>query len=85
MKAIITCAGYASRLWPLTKEMPKPLIKVKDVPITTHIVHKILELSEVDEIFLVTNRKFCQDFENWAEGKLFRIPRQNNRRRDFKQ
>ena len=74
MKAIITCAGYASRLWPLTKETPKPLIHVKDVPITTHIVHKIMEIQEVDEIFVITNQKFYESFERWLDDSSFDLP-----------
>lgn len=65
MKAIITAAGYASRLWPLTKDIPKPLLEVKDRPIVEHIVAKISEIPDVDEIFVVTNAKFLPRFEEW--------------------
>ena len=65
MKAIITAAGYASRLWPLTKDIPKPLIEVKGKPIVEHIVVKIAEISDVDQIFIVTNAKFYPMFEEW--------------------
>ena len=74
MKAVITCAGYASRLWPLTKTVPKPLLKVKDLPIATHIVYKIFEIPEVDEIFVVTNQKFFRNFESWLEESSFNFP-----------
>ena len=65
MKAIITAAGYASRLWPLTKDIPKPLIEVKGKPIVEHILNKIVEISDVDEICIVTNAKFFPLFEEW--------------------
>ena len=65
VKAIITAAGYASRLWPLTRDIPKPLIEVKDKPIVEHILNRIAEVQDVDEIFIVTNAKFYPLFEDW--------------------
>lgn len=65
MEAIITAAGYASRLWPLTKDIPKPLIEVKGKPIVEHIVNRVAEIPDVDEIFIVTNAKFYPLFEQW--------------------
>ena len=65
MKAIITAAGYASRLWPLTKDVPKPLIDVKGKSIVEHILNKLAEIPDVDEVFIVTNAKFYPMFEQW--------------------
>ncbi len=75
-KAIITAAGYASRLWPLTRDIPKPLLEVKGRPIVEHIAAKIAELPDVDEIFVVTNAKFYPKFEEWlVEARAsFRLP-----------
>ncbi len=74
MKAIITCAGYASRLWPLTKDTPKPLLDVKDRPIVEHIIDKVLELPSVDAVYIITNDKFYPHFVAWLKGKHFRTP-----------
>ncbi|MDD2653604.1 MAG: sugar phosphate nucleotidyltransferase, partial [Candidatus Omnitrophica bacterium] len=49
MKAIILAAGYATRLYPLTKNFPKPLIEVKKKPILTYIVEKIEPIADLDE------------------------------------
>ena len=73
MKVIITCAGYASRLWPLTKDTPKPLLEVKDKPIVEHIIDKVLEIPEVDCIYIVTNAKFYNHFKSKLPDK-FRVP-----------
>ena len=73
MKAIITAAGYASRLWPLTRDIPKPLLEVKGKPIVEHIVVKIAEISDVDEIFIITNAKFYPLFEAWLTEAKTRI------------
>ncbi len=76
MKAIITAAGYASRLWPLTKDTPKPLLEVKGKPLVGHIIGKIAEIRDVDEIFVVTNAKFYPVFEAWLEcaRSSFHVP-----------
>ena len=65
MKAIILCAGYATRLYPLTKDKPKPLLDVKEKPIVEHIIAKIEEIEQIDEIFIVTNNKFFKSFIEW--------------------
>ncbi len=73
MKALILAAGYAKRLWPLTKNKPKPLLEVKGKPIAEHIIKHFDEIPEIDEIFVVTNEKFSMNFEQWADefdGKL---------------
>lgn len=74
MKALILAAGYATRLWPLTKNTPKPLLDIKGKPIIEHIISHIEELSDVSEIFVVTNEKFSLTFEQWAEGFKSKIP-----------
>jgi len=65
VKAIVLAAGYATRLYPLTIDTPKPLLEVKDSPIIEHIIKKIEEIKEVNEIFIVTNAKFYEHFEKW--------------------
>ncbi len=68
MKALILAAGYATRLYPLTKEYPKPLLHIGKRPIIDYIVDKLEPLKEVDEIIVVTNYKFFSKFQHWAGG-----------------
>jgi len=68
MKALILAAGYAVRLYPLTKEFPKPLLKVGDRPMVEHIIDKLETVAEIDEIIIVTNSKFFPRFKAWAAG-----------------
>ena len=65
MKAIILAAGYATRLYPLTKDKPKPLLEIAGKPIIDHIMRKIEKIDEIDKIFIVTNDKFYGHFEDW--------------------
>ena len=67
MKAIILAAGYATRLYPLTKNIPKPLFEVGGKAIIDHVVEKMQEVPHIDEIFVVTNDKFHSHFMAWKE------------------
>ncbi|GEN50354.1 nucleotidyltransferase family protein [Alkalibacterium pelagium] len=67
MKAIILAAGYATRLYPLTKDRPKPLLEVAGKSILDHIIEKMMNVSELDEIIIVTNDKFTSHFEKWLD------------------
>lgn len=66
MKALILAAGYATRLYPLTKEYPKPLLAVKQRPIIDYILDKLEKINAIDEIIVVTNSKFINRFRKWA-------------------
>ncbi|AJF60109.1 MAG: glucose-1-phosphate thymidylyltransferase [archaeon GW2011_AR10] len=74
MKALVLCGGYATRLYPLTKNKPKALLEVKGKKILDYIVEKIREVQEVEEIFIVTNNKFALEFEQWAEEAEGKTP-----------
>ncbi|MBP7216671.1 MAG: nucleotidyltransferase family protein [Candidatus Omnitrophica bacterium] len=74
MKALILAAGYATRLYPLTKEFPKPLLEVEKKPIIDYIVEKIEGLSAIDEILVVTNSKFVGQFKVWAQARASSKP-----------
>ena len=66
MKALILAAGYATRLYPLTKDRPKPLLELGGRPLVDWILDRIAEVDEVEEVHLVTNAKFAPAFRAWA-------------------
>ncbi len=65
MKAIILGAGYGTRLYPLTRNKPKPLLTVGGKTILERILEKVDEVSELDHVLVVTNDKFTSHFEAW--------------------
>ena len=67
MKCILLCAGYATRLFPLTENFPKALLEVGGRPLLNYIVDEVNTLDEVDEIYLVTNNKYTPHFQKWAD------------------
>ncbi|MBN1941214.1 MAG: NTP transferase domain-containing protein, partial [Candidatus Diapherotrites archaeon] len=68
LKVIIPAAGYATRLYPLTEDRPKALLEVKGKPLIEHIVARIGQLGNVEEIFVVTNDRFYPVFAEWLQG-----------------
>ncbi|HET8606076.1 MAG TPA: nucleotidyltransferase family protein [Gaiellaceae bacterium] len=68
MKALILAAGYATRLRPLTDDVPKQLLPVGGRPMLDWILDKLRAVEEIDRVHLVTNRRFAPDFARWAEG-----------------
>jgi len=65
VKALILAAGYATRLYPITKEYPKPLLKVNRRPIIDYIIEKLTTIDDIDKIIVVTNSKFMSQFRKW--------------------
>ena len=68
MDAIILAAGYATRLYPLTENTPKPLLNIAGKPIIEHIIRKLEEISLINKIYVVTNDKFEQHFKYWLRN-----------------
>lgn len=73
MKCLILAAGYATRLYPLTENFPKSLLKVKDKTILDWLVDDIDSIGEVDEFVIISNHKFYQNFIDWAKTKPQKI------------
>lgn len=69
MKCLILAAGYATRLYPLTENFPKPLLEVGGKTILDWLVDDLTETTDIDEFFLVSNHKFVQHFEEWTAAK----------------
>jgi glucose-1-phosphate thymidylyltransferase len=69
VKALILAAGYATRLRPLTDTWAKELLPVGGRPIVDRIVDKLGEVTEVDEVHVVTNARKAPAFLEWSRGR----------------
>ena len=73
MKCLILAAGYATRLYPLTENFPKPLLSVGDKTILDWLVDDIDESGIIDEYVVISNHKFAHHFDAWAKTKTQKI------------
>lgn len=73
MICLILAAGYATRLYPLTENFPKPLLKVGDKTILDHLTDDIVSGGVVSEFVVISNHKFAHYFEEWAKTKDYKI------------
>lgn len=66
MRCVILCAGYGTRLYPLTKDRPKSLLPVGGIPLLQRIVERVVECPDLNGIHVVSNRRFAGAFKTWA-------------------
>lgn len=69
MKAIILAAGYATRLYPLTLNQPKALLKVGKQTVLDYIIDEVETINDIDEILIISNRKFIENFVSWRDQR----------------
>lgn len=68
MKCLILAAGYATRLYPLTENFPKPLLEVRGKTILDWLAQDIDRSGEVDEYIVISNHRYAAHFRQWAAG-----------------
>jgi glucose-1-phosphate thymidylyltransferase len=66
MKHIVLAAGYATRLYPVTENFPKPLLEIGGLSIIDRLVRDVDTFNEIDQHLIVSNHKFFPHFEKWA-------------------
>lgn len=74
MKTIVIAAGYATRLYPLTENFPKPLLEIGNDTILGRLIKDIDGIDAIDEHIIVSNHKFAHHFEAWAKARQTRCP-----------
>ena len=73
MKCLILAAGYATRLYPLTENFPKPLLDVGGKTILDWLVDDIDTAGLVDEYVVISNHKYAHHFDAWAKTKTMKV------------
>lgn len=71
---IVIAAGYATRLGELTRNFPKPLLKIGDNTILGRMLDDIDTIPEITEHIIITNHKFAPIFREWVEGLHYTKP-----------
>jgi len=73
MKCLILAAGYATRLYPLTENFPKPLLKVQGKAILDWLIDDMDRCGVIDEYVVISNHRFARHFQDWARGKKQKV------------
>ncbi len=74
MKCIVLAGGFATRLWPMTKYIAKPLLPLRGRPVINHIIEKVQDIPEIDEIIVSTNKRFEEQFRYWLRAWKWKKP-----------
>ena len=67
MKCLNIAAGYATRLYPLTENFPKPLLEVKGKPILDYLISDLETTGYINEYIVISNHKYINNFINWQK------------------
>ena len=65
-KAVILAGGKGTRLYPITYEIPKPLLPVKKKPIINYLVD-LFFTQGIENVIVLINKGFRNDFDWWKE------------------
>ncbi len=68
MICILLCAGYATRMYPLTENFPKPLLEIKGKALIDYLIEDLESKNYINQYVIVSNHKFINHFNNWKEN-----------------
>lgn len=69
MKCVLLCAGYATRMYPLTENFPKPLLDIKGKALIDYLIDDLENNKVIDEYVIVSNHKFINHFNEWKNKR----------------
>jgi glucose-1-phosphate thymidylyltransferase len=75
MHAVVLAGGYATRLWPVTRNRPKMLLPVGEQTVIDRILGELESDDRIDEVYVSTNERFADDFERHLDASEFEKPR----------
>ena len=67
MNAVLLCAGFATRMYPLTRDFPKPLLPLAGQPVLDYLMEQISILPGISAVHLVSNGRFYDHFSRWRD------------------
>jgi glucose-1-phosphate thymidylyltransferase len=70
---VLLAAGYATRLYPLTKDKPKALLPLADGLMLDEVIRTLGEVPDVRNIILVTNSRFAGQFREWQASRKLKV------------
>ncbi len=65
MNAILLCAGFGTRLYPITKNRPNALLDIAGRPVVDYQMDLLLDVPALTEVHVVANGRFASEFYRW--------------------
>ena len=72
MRAIILAGGYATRLWPFTKDVAKPLLPLGRKRIIEYLIEELIDCGDIEAIYVSTNYYYDPQFRRWLSEKRYK-------------
>ena len=73
MKLALLAAGFATRMYPLTRNRPKPLLEFQGQALLTRLLFQALDTGVIEEAAVVVNARFQEEFKEWAFSQEFPV------------
>jgi glucose-1-phosphate thymidylyltransferase len=74
MNAVVLAGGYATRLWPVTRNRPKMFLPVGERAVIDRIFEALEADDRVEEVYVSTNERFAADFETFLADSDYEKP-----------
>ncbi|MFB6121188.1 MAG: sugar phosphate nucleotidyltransferase [Halobacteriaceae archaeon] len=74
MKAVVLAGGYATRLWPITKNRPKMFLPIGDTVMIDHVFDALEDDDRISEVYVSTNERFADDFREHLAERPYEKP-----------
>ncbi|WP_339104232.1 NDP-sugar synthase [Haloterrigena salinisoli] len=74
MDAIVLAGGYATRLWPITRQRPKMFLPVGDTTVIDGVLEDLESDARIDDVYVSTNERFADAFEAHLEAHDYQKP-----------
>jgi glucose-1-phosphate thymidylyltransferase len=75
MNAVVLAGGYATRLWPITRDRPKMFLPIGDATVTDRIFDALEYDDRIDDVLVSTNERFAPAFEEHVAASPYDKPR----------
>ena len=56
-QAVILCGGYGKRLLPLTRNTPKPMLLINNIPFLEYLINDIKKKYKINRFLLLVGHK----------------------------
>ena len=75
MDAVVLAGGYATRLWPITKNRPKMFLPVGESTVVDQVFAELEDDHRIDDVYVSTNERFAEEFAEHLAASPYEKPK----------